>query len=212
MPSLIYVADPLCTWCYGFGPELHTLLQGLPDLKIDIIVGGLRPYQLEAANAETRATFVAELDRVHEATGLPFLESLRSRDDVIYDSEPACRALVTARMIAPESQLPMMQAIQRAFFEEGRQVNEGDVLAEIGAAALAASSHPIDATEFHARWMTQEMIDATAADFMQTRQWDISGFPTLVLARDGRLDLINSGFMRTEQLVARMQAIIDEMA
>ena len=25
-PHLIYFADPMCSWCYGFGPELRKLL------------------------------------------------------------------------------------------------------------------------------------------------------------------------------------------
>ena len=24
--KLIYIADPMCSWCYGFGPELAKLL------------------------------------------------------------------------------------------------------------------------------------------------------------------------------------------
>ena len=49
MPSmnLIYVADPMCSWCYGFGKTLSDL-QGTPaageQFALTLVMGGLRPY------------------------------------------------------------------------------------------------------------------------------------------------------------------------
>ena len=45
--QLVYVADPLCSWCYGFGPELTRLLERIPQAKVDLVMGGLRPYNTE---------------------------------------------------------------------------------------------------------------------------------------------------------------------
>jgi hypothetical protein len=39
---LIYIGDPLCSWCYGFGTQLSKLLQALPQIHLKIVVGGLR--------------------------------------------------------------------------------------------------------------------------------------------------------------------------
>ena len=47
---LIYGFDPLCGWCFGFGPALRALREALPDLEIELRMGGLvtggriRPY------------------------------------------------------------------------------------------------------------------------------------------------------------------------
>jgi protein-disulfide isomerase-like protein with CxxC motif len=53
MIQLIYVADPMCSWCYGFGPELQALLEMMPDANLDIIVGGLRAYNQEVMSEAT---------------------------------------------------------------------------------------------------------------------------------------------------------------
>jgi putative protein-disulfide isomerase len=42
------------------------------------------------------------------------------------------------------------------------------------------------------------------------RRWRISGFPTLILERGGELDLVTSGYMKTEQLIEQMQALVDK--
>jgi len=40
--KLIYIGDPMCSWCYGFGKELSEVMQSLPELRLEIVVGGLR--------------------------------------------------------------------------------------------------------------------------------------------------------------------------
>ena len=52
---LIYIADPMCSWCYGFGPELSKLLARHPDATVDVVMGGLRPFNTQPTTAEFRA-------------------------------------------------------------------------------------------------------------------------------------------------------------
>lgn len=209
MTSLIYIADPMCSWCYGFGPELSLLMEGLPDTPLKIVVGGLRAYNTQVMDQDLKATLLSHWQHVQEATGLPFSDDALSRDGFIYDTEPACRAVVAARMLAPAATLSVFHAIQRAFYAEGLDVTQGEVLAKVTAAALTQAGFPIDAAAFHAKWMAKETAAATIDDFTQTKQWGVSGFPTLVLERDGELDLVTSGYTRVETLVELMQTIID---
>ena len=57
MTHLIYIADPMCSWCYGFGPELTSLLDTLPDARLDIVLGGLRAYNTEVMDEAKKARF-----------------------------------------------------------------------------------------------------------------------------------------------------------
>lgn len=212
MASLIYIADPLCSWCYGFGPQLQALLAGLPETPLDIVVGGLRAYNTEILNPETRAAMLTHWRHVEEATGFPFNDQGISRPGFIYDTEPACRAVVTARKLAPQATLDVFHAIQHAFYAEGQEAVDGAVLAKIGSSVLQQAGMAIDAEHFYATWADEETLAATRDEFIQTQRWGISGFPTLVLERDGKLDLVTSGFARTEVLVERMQALVDEVS
>lgn len=210
MPSLIYVADPMCSWCYGFTPELATLLQGIPDLPLEIIVGGLRAYNKEVLGNTERDTILSHWRQVAKASGLPFNDTVLSRPDFIYDSEPACRAVVAARTLSPSHSLYVFDAIQHAFYAEGRDITQAAVLADVVAAALSKAGVPTDAAAFQAAMESAESVLATAEDFGQTRRWEITGFPTLILEHDGELDLVTSGYVDAERLVERMQAIIDQ--
>jgi len=209
MPSLIYIADPMCTWCYGFAPELVTLLQGLPDLPVEIIAGGLRAYNKQPLEDNLCATMQDHCDRVANACAMPFAATPVLQPGMVYDTEPACRALVTARVMAPEASFAVLHAMQHAFFAEGRDVGDGNVLADVCARAMAESGFPVAPEAFKDKWMSREMVLATAEDFGQTRRWGVNGFPTLILERNGRLDLVTAGYVGTEQLIEQMQAVID---
>ena len=42
--ELMYFSDPMCSWCYGFGPEIEKLQARYADqMPVQMILGGLRP-------------------------------------------------------------------------------------------------------------------------------------------------------------------------
>lgn len=221
MYHLIYIADPMCSWCYGFGPQLNALLDALPGTQLDIVTGGLRAYNTEILDNATTATILTHWKHVEEASGLPFSTESMMRPGFIYDTEPACRAVVTARILGEDlpsrSILDVFHAIQRAFYAEGRDVTNLQVLAEIGASALTAASGrnglaeqpiaPIDNTEFLNVLSAASTISETRQDFAQAQRWGIQGYPALVMEHDAKLHLICSGYTKTAVLIERIAAI-----
>jgi putative protein-disulfide isomerase len=209
MPSLIYVADPMCSWCYGFGPELAALLDGLPGMPIEVVVGGLRPYTSEAMDDALKTRVRTHWGAVAERTGLPFVPDALERAGFVYDTEPACRAVVSARILAPRSALYVLHAIQRAFYSAGRDVTDADVLADVCSSAMTEAGTPTDRARFLSMWTSEKAIRATHDDFLQVQRWKINGFPTLLLERDGVLDMVTSGYVAMPDLIASMQALMD---
>jgi putative protein-disulfide isomerase len=212
MTKLIYIADPMCSWCYGFGPELTTLLSGLPEVPLEIVVGGLRPYTSEVMDEAKKVTILSHWEKVAELSGLPFVDTALSRSDFIYNTEPACRAVVAARILAPQAALDVFLAIQRGFYAEGLDTTSADVLTRICTDALNKAGVDIDVEGFAQVWSSEEAITATHTDFLQTQRWGVSGFPTLVLERAGKLHLATSGYVRVEKLVEQLQVLIDQVS
>lgn len=209
MPKIIYIADPMCSWCYGFGPELSGLLAALPGIPLEIVVGGLRAYNTQQMDEKLKTTLLSHWRHVEEASGLPFSDAGISRAGFIYDTEPACRAVVTARLLAPELLAPLntFHAIQRAFYAEGVDVTQGAVLADIASTALTKQGFAIDASAFHAAWSDDATIAATRQDFNRTQRWGISGFPTVLIEQEKELALVVSGYAKTAVLLERVQQL-----
>jgi len=202
-PSLVYVGDPLCSWCYGFGPELSAVHAALGErAELRVIVGGLRPYTTEFMDAALKRYLREAWQNVAQASGLPFAFGLLERDDFVYDTEPACRAVVTARSQQAGAALPVFLAIQDAFYRDNRDPTREDTLAD------AAQGAGLERAEFLARFGSEHMKQATRQDFAATRSLGIRGFPTLLLARNGDVVLIASGFARAAKMLETLESAL----
>jgi putative protein-disulfide isomerase len=112
----------------------------------------------------------------------------------VYDTEPACRALVTARGLAPDCAWTLLGLIQQAFYVEGRDVTRASVLVEL------AETAGVPRIEFAEAFDRAEQHAATAADFTWVQDLGIAGFPTLLAERNGQLALLTNGYQPLSEL------------
>ncbi len=198
---LLYFADPLCSWCYGFGPELSKLLERHPGTRLDLVMGGLRPFNRQKMSPEFREMLRGHWRHVATASGLPFSEAVLDRDDFVYDTEPPCRAVVAARDLDVSKAYGFMKAVQLAFYRDGRDVTHRDVLADIG----AECGYQRDT--FGMAFDSDHVREETQADFATTKTLGVSGFPTLGTSRGAQLFLVTSGYVTDDVLEYRLAEI-----
>ena len=205
--NLIYVGDPMCSWCYGFAAPLDELLadpQGTAPLQLALVMGGLRPFTAEPIAPARADELVGHWHHVAQASGQPFVDAPNTamhRPGFIYDTEPASRATVTVRSLWPQQVWRYFKAVQHAFYAEGRNVVEPAVLADV------AEQLGLPRTEFANAFASQAMRDATLQDFQQSQAWGIRGFPTLVAEHGDHLHLVGSGFMPIATLRDKLAAV-----
>lgn len=198
--NLIYVADPMCSWCYGFGKPLDALLADPQDsapLQLALVMGGLRPFTTEPITPERAKELAGHWHHVEEASGQPFARSPDTaieRPGFVYDTEPASRATVTVRSHWPRLVWRYFKAVQHAFYAQALDVTDPAVLAD------EAEKLGIARAEFAQAFASQAMRDATLADFQQTQQWGIRGFPALIAEHGDHLHLVGNGFMPLDAL------------
>ncbi|HEX4943209.1 MAG TPA: DsbA family protein [Usitatibacteraceae bacterium] len=203
---LVYFADPMCSWCYGFGPELEALLRDRPGLRMNVVMGGLRPYNTEKASPAFRETITGHWAHVARESGLTFSDAALAREGFVYDTEPACRAVVTVRATDPARALPYLKRVHAAFYAQGRDVTQPDVLADL------AADQGLDRAAFLSAHAAPAAREAVRQDFAATQQTGVTGFPTLAVAYPGRGHyLVSAGFTRTAALVEQLDRI-DEIA
>lgn len=192
---LIYVMDPMCSWCWGFAPVMQALIEQAQARGVgaELIVGGLR-RERTAMDQPARERTASYWRAVHEASGQPFNFAAGLPDGLVYDTEPACRALVAARGFDAKSGWKLAGLIQRAFYVEGRNVTLPPELVELAEAA------GISRSEFADRFDSQAVRNATAADFDWARNLGIAGFPTLLAEHDGQFALLTNGYQPLDAL------------
>lgn len=193
--QFLYFADPMCSWCWGFSPVMEALSAHVGDRAlIHVLVGGLYVGVTEPMNGERRAAVRDHWERVGEASGQPFDFGFFDRSFFVYDTEKACRALVTARRLDPLSALPFLRHLHRAFYAENRDVTRTDVLVDV------AEAYGFDRDAFEAAFDDDETLETTAWDFNTARRLGATAYPTL-LAQDGdKAAAITIGYQPWSQL------------
>lgn len=212
--KLVYVADPMCSWCYGFGKEMTALMDMHPDLELDIVVGGVRAGATDILDDAGKAFRLGHWERVEASSGLPFnREALLARENFVYDTEPVCRAVVAARKLAPQADLlSVFRALQRAFYVDGLDTTDGRVLSEVAAAALAGLGHAVDADAFHAAWQAAATIAETQADFRKARAMGVRSFPALLLETAKGMVEVSPGYAHAADVDRRLRGLLAHFA
>jgi putative protein-disulfide isomerase len=218
--SLVYVADPMCSWCYGFGVPLHKLLEQLPGVPLAVVLGGLRAYNQEVMPDTLKSTLHHHWEEVAKRSGKTFGTGQFDRDGYIYDTEPACRAVVTIRTQAAAHTLAMYHAVQHAFYALGRDITQTAVLADIwqevrqALMLTLADSKTIGNLDFSreafvAAFESDSIKTQTRNDFAMVQQWGIRGFPALIAVVNGEAQLVANGYMEADEMLQRVQQIFN---
>jgi putative protein-disulfide isomerase len=199
--EMIYIADPMCSWCYGFQPVISALAERFEtSLPFRLMLGGLRAGNQEPMGAADKAYVRQAWTRVGAATGQPFDLSFFAREHFSYDTEPACRAVVSVRRLQPTLALPFMGRIQQAFYAENRDMTAADELA--GVAEEAGLAKEAFADEFAAPATRNE----TFRDFLTAQELGIRGFPTLIAgSRAKGYALVTNGYRPLEDLLEPLE-------
>ncbi len=190
---LIYIGDTMCSWCYGFANELTSVKENHPELDFKIVMGGLRPYNTE------KAIDIADFLREHwveigQRTGQSFSYSILEDPTFIYDTEPASRAVIVARMMKPEIEFDFFKSVQTSFYRDNKNLNKIDIYLEI------AESYGLDTSTYQSHFESEEARQLTKADFQLAVQMGIKGFPSIVLKRGSRFILISNGYRTAKNI------------
>lgn len=164
------------------------------SLTVKIMPGGLRPGTNTSLLPEKRAQILHHWHSVHTVTGQPFTFENALPEGFIYDTEPACRSVVSISLIEPEKIFPFFATIQRAFYIEQEDVTQSAILKKL------AAGLNIPESQFTSVFQSDEAKQQTLTGFQRAAQWGISGFPALVIESGADRHLITMGFRPIEAL------------
>lgn len=205
--ALIYVGDPMCSWCWGIAPALQQLQQFCAQrLPFHVVVGGLRAGGGDAWTDHFRQFLARHWQEIGKLTGQPFSYRLLDREAFDYDTEPACRAVVTARILLDGDVLGFFSAVQRKFYVENEDPKQIDFYRSI------CADSGLDFGEFARRFESDDVRALTRGDFQLSRNWGVSGFPTVMLRTREELIPVATGFSTFDKMRESVENLLPQPA
>jgi putative protein-disulfide isomerase len=200
-PVLWYFADPMCSWCWGFAPVIEAIKDAYrAQVRIALILGGLRPGTMEPLSSAMRAEILEHWEAVQELTGQPFAFTGALPEGFVYDTEPACRAVVTVGELQPEATFTYLKAVQAVFYAQGQDVTQEATLAAL------AQVIGIDPATFHDLFDAPATREKTQSHFRQARRAGVRAFPTLVMQAGSDTRLLTQGYRPFAELREEIDA------
>ncbi len=167
----------MCSWCWGFRPVFDDLCRRLPpEIELVRLLGGLAPDSdqpmPEALCEQLQATW-RRIQGKRPETRFNF--EFWSRNTPRRSTYPACRAVIAARALLPESEEHMILAIQQAYYLQARNPSDDATLIEL------AGKIRLDPGAFASRLADSATQHTLKAEIARTRAMGVDSFPSLVL-------------------------------
>ena len=204
--ELIYIADPMCSWCWGFAPvmaRIATQINGRAQLRI--LPGGLRVGTQTALGAQGAAEIMHHWHEVAERSGQTFGLDQPLQADFVYDTGPACRAVSVMTRVLPSQALAYLHALHNAFYAQRRDLTSPQVL------VACAEPFGFSSQAFADLLADKAASEAFEADWDEVRAYGIDGFPS-VLVRDGeQLQRLTIGYQPFDAISPYLEKWLEQV-
>ncbi len=181
LPSLLYIYDPLCGWCYGFSPVMEKLYESLNDkLHFEVYSGGMMLGSRSGTINEVAPYIKTAYKTVEQRTGVvfgePFLKGMLEPGTAILNSEKPCIALTAFKSYLPKRAVEFAHVLQGALYKDGKDLNQDTTYPDL------VTPFGINPIEFVEKLNSSDFKRKTNEEFKIVSELGVSGFPTVLLA------------------------------
>jgi putative protein-disulfide isomerase len=180
---------------------IHAL--GERGYPITVALGSLGADRVRPMRDVDKAKVREHWQHVIERTGQPLDFGFFEREGFIYDTEPPSRAIAVVRSRYPGLALPFLGRLQERFYALGQDITDPIVLRE------AAGEFGIAADRFDTAFREPSTAAEIAAEWQQTAQLGVTGYPTLLALQPGRPEVVTIGWRPLDEVLANLDSLQD---
>ncbi len=182
--ELIFVVDPMCSWCWGFAPIIEELRTTLGDeYSFSLLLGGLRTKGEMPWDDRSKEYLSGHWKQVSQRTGQAFSNGLFEKESFDYDTYPACKAIITVReLFGMEKAFTYLYMIQEAFYTRNEDITKVEVLIDL------LNSITSERESFRTFYESERAQVLMEHDFAKARSMGANSFPSIVVIdEDGHM-------------------------
>jgi len=200
--TLIYVHDPMCSWCWGFEPTRRKIFDAVAGrMQIRRMVGGLAPDSDAPMPAAMRSMLQQAWHRIEQTIpGTKFNFEFWQKCSPRRSTYPANRAVIAAREQGDEYDAKMTTRIQRAYYLEAKNPSDNSTLIEL------AADIGLDSEQFSTSLVADSTQQKLSAEIQATREMGIDSFPSLAVLKADGLHHIGLDYTHPEVMLREIEA------
>ena len=184
-------SDVICPWCFIGKRRFETAISRLRDRGVDVQVDYMfRPFQLDPTAPTDSPTpakdaYAKKFGGSERATEiLDHVTSVAAQDNITFNMDIAVRAntFLAHRLLSyalkqhgAAVQIPLKERIMDAYFTDGKNIGDIDVLAD------CAESAGIDRTEAHTFLSGDELVDEVRSEIAEAAEYGVTAVPTFII-------------------------------
>ena len=204
-PTLYYIHDPMCSWCWGFHPALKRLKEKLPaNITMRYLLGGLAadsdqpmPEAMQQFLQKTWRTIQQQIPTTE--FNFDFWTNCHPRRSTY----ASCRAVIATKNQNPAIEKDMIHAIQTTYYLRAKNPSDDNTLIEL------ADSLGLDIDKFK----TDLNSDTTNHDLHKeiefSQQLGAQGFPSLILENKQKKWLLQIDYNDEENMLKQITEILN---
>lgn len=194
--KLIFMTDPICSWCWGTLPEVDLLRERFShQLQFELKCAGLQIGSQRPLTDAKRQELIDLWQQVSATTGQTFAFTLPEDRSFIYHSELACRTLQIARGYLRREPWDVFEAIQKAFYVNSRNIADLDTLYTF------MEPYGMSYEDFATMLIQDDIVSMTRNEFDWCGERGIQALPTIFLDQGSGPELVCGGYATAEYLI-----------
>lgn len=209
-PTIYYVYDALCGWCYGFSPVIKEFKKNHEDdFNFRVLSGGMVTGERVGPISKVAAYIKDAYHDVEERTGTrfgdEFIQKLMNDGQDIFTSVPAAMALALFRTQQPDKEVEFASRMQSAIYYQGLAPADWNTYGQ------CAADFGINAQEFTEKLQSEKILELAQKEFQVVSNWGIKGFPSVLLQKGQQAYLIARGYSDLASLEETAEKVMEEI-
>jgi len=201
-PTLFYIGDPMCSWCYGMSDILKDTQEycAKNGIKFQTIVAGLRASGQVLWDKRFKGFLKEEWTNISNRTGKKFSFEILDLLNFDYDTTPACKAVLIAKILSFNNSkivLEFFSKIQEKFYANSQDTKKLEFYKEI------CEDLSLDFEEFSKLFKDKSLDKKLHNEFIFGRNLS-SSFPSLILVNKKQKVNISIGYSSLEEVISRI--------
>ncbi|MEZ8823908.1 DsbA family protein [Vibrio amylolyticus] len=193
-PTLYYVYDPMCSWCWGYKPIWEEIKLSVSNqVNVRYVLGGLAPDSDVPMPEEMQQQIASYWKKIENYLGTQFNYDFWRNNTPRRSTYPACRALLAAREQGKE--IDMLTAIQHAYYLNALNPSDNDILEKL------ASDIGLNEEKFKSSLVSEQTHQSLLKEIGFARSIGGNSFPSLFIENLGEVREIGIDYQNAQQTI-----------